>query len=125
MKQETKFYEFNQNNSGGFFDVDENVCNYVIIEASSADEAIRKLRPMIANQSESCPCCGERWSLDYYDVIDFSDKFESIEDYMQHIADEQWGVWTEPLARIFYKDGSKKEIYSSRQMLINNHTPSE
>jgi len=29
----TNFYEFNQNNSGGYFDVDENVCHRVIIEA--------------------------------------------------------------------------------------------
>lgn len=58
---ETKFYEFTQNNSGGSFDVDENVCHRVIIEATSEEDAIIKFKPMILNQSGSCPCCGDRW----------------------------------------------------------------
>jgi len=63
---ETKFYEFNQNNSGGIFDVDENVCNRVIIEAIDAKHAQSLFEPMIENQTGSCPCCGDRWSS-YYD----------------------------------------------------------
>jgi hypothetical protein len=59
----SKFYHFNQNNSGGYFDVDDNVCEHVFIEAYSEDEAIEKLKPMIENQSASCDCCGDRWSL--------------------------------------------------------------
>ena len=58
-----KFYEFNQNNSGGFFDVDKNVCHTVIIEADNEKEALSIFEPMIENQSYSCPCCGDRWSL--------------------------------------------------------------
>ena len=60
---ETKFYEFSQNNSGGSFDVDENVCHRVIIEAKNENEAIEKFTPMTDNQSGSCPCCGERWYI--------------------------------------------------------------
>lgn len=56
-----KFYEFTQNNSGGYFDVDENVSHRVIIEAETEEEAEEKFRPMIENQSGSCECCGERW----------------------------------------------------------------
>jgi hypothetical protein len=59
---ETKFYEFNQNNSGGSFDVDENVCHRVIIEAIDTNHARSIFEPMIENQSSSCPCCGDRWS---------------------------------------------------------------
>lgn len=59
---ETKFYEFNQNNSGGSFDVDENVCHRVIIEAIDANHALAIFEPMIENQSGSCHCCGDRWS---------------------------------------------------------------
>ena len=40
---QTKFYEFNQNNSGGHFDVDENVCHRVIIEAMDEKHAVALL----------------------------------------------------------------------------------
>lgn len=59
-----KFYEFNQNNSGGHFDVDENVCHRVVIEAESASEAESLFEPMILGQSASCSCCGDRWYVD-------------------------------------------------------------
>ena len=60
---DTKFYTFRQNNSGGVFDGPV----YVIVEATSAEEANR-----IAENSEivyfdgcdkgmDCPCCGDRW----------------------------------------------------------------
>jgi len=59
---ETKFFEFRQNNSGGFFEGP--VC--VIIEARTADEA-----DLIAEDNDiyfdgcdkgiDCSCCGDRW----------------------------------------------------------------
>jgi len=67
----SKFYEFSQNNSGGYFDVDDNVTHRVIIEAFSADEARAKIDPMIENQSGSCSCCGDRWSTYYAEEVDF------------------------------------------------------
>lgn len=39
---ELNWYEFTQNNSGGYFVVDKNVCHRMLIEASSFDEAIEK-----------------------------------------------------------------------------------
>lgn len=57
------FYVFDQNNSGGSFDVDKNVCHRVVIEAKSEEEAISKFEPMVENQSGSCSCCGDRWSM--------------------------------------------------------------
>ena len=66
---QTKFYEFTQNNSGGYFDVDENVCHRVIIEAMDEKHAIALFMPMIENQSHSCQCCGDRWSPEYTDEI--------------------------------------------------------
>lgn len=67
MKTETKFYNFNQNNSGGYFVEDDNrgICEEIIIEALSAKEAIEKLKT-IGETMDSfwsyCRCCGERWS---------------------------------------------------------------
>ena len=37
MKTKAKFYTFNQNNSGGHFDVNDRICEYVIIEAIDAN----------------------------------------------------------------------------------------
>lgn len=70
-KINTKFFEFSQNNSGGYFDVDENVCHRVIIEAIDEDHAQSIIEPMIENQSPSCSCCGDRWSIYYCDEIEF------------------------------------------------------
>ena len=36
----TKFFTFNQNNSGGYFIINDDVAHYLIIEAQNAEEAI-------------------------------------------------------------------------------------
>ena len=91
---ETKFYEFNQNNSGGFFDVDENVCHRVIIEATDAEHAQRIFEPMIENQSYSCSCCGDRWSRydpDEIELSEWKEKGYSIGVYSHYKgAEERW-----------------------------------
>lgn len=75
MKKQTKtkFYLFDQNNSGGFFDVNENVCHRVVIEAADESQAQSIFAPMIKDQSASCPCCGDRWSPEYADEIDLDE----------------------------------------------------
>lgn len=108
--KKTKFYEFKQNNSGGFFDVDKNVCHRVVIEAHNKTEAIKKFLPMIKKQSPSCSCCGDRWYPDYPVEIVFKKQgFDTIDDYYQFMANN-YG-WTKPDARIHYLDGKKKEIF--------------
>lgn len=70
---ETKFYNFNQNNSGGYFDDDENVSQFVIIEAHSPKEANTIAETMGiyfdgCDKGVDCECCGDRWGeLDEYD----------------------------------------------------------
>ena len=56
------YYTFSQNNSGGFFIVNKDVGEYLIIEASTEEEAIIKMREITKNHSKFCKCCGERWS---------------------------------------------------------------
>ena len=65
-KGETRFYHFRQNNSGGYFDENNNVCINVFIEAHSDSEA-----NLLADnfgiyfdgceQGIDCSCCGDRW----------------------------------------------------------------
>lgn len=60
------FYTYRQNNSGGFFIIDDEVNVYVIIEAASAAEAdsIAQDKGIYFDGCESgmdCSCCGDRW----------------------------------------------------------------
>ena len=171
----TKFYEFNQNNSGGGFDVDDKVCHRLFIEATSLDEAISKAENLGCywngvDNGMDCECCGDRWyeSSSHVDleeinkrwkgyevseylsdrgkkeisdedaILEFVSMYEgsewlvapkidspygtrrvsgkiklvSIEQYAQLMAD-LYG-WTKPDCRIFYHDGSVKDVYSKK-----------
>ena len=72
INQEPKFYTYRQNNSGGYFDVDDNVCMYVIIEARSAEHA-NEIAKNIGiyfdgcSKGIDCSCCGDRWSEQWED----------------------------------------------------------
>ena len=64
----TKFYTFNQNNSGGSFVYDEKrgISEWVIIEAKSSTEANDIAKDIGIyfdgiSEGKDCPCCGDRW----------------------------------------------------------------
>ena len=170
---ESKFYEFSQNNSGGSFVTDSNLCHRLFIEADSEEEAISKAEDLGCywngvDEGYDCECCGDRWypSGDAVDLDNMNKRWggyevaewltekkdasisnetaisnlksrysgsswltepivenkygsrrvvgkirlDSVEQYAQVMAD-LFG-WTKPDCRIFYKDGSKKDIYS-------------
>ena len=61
-----KFYEFDQNNSGGSHSVDSNLCHRLIIEAMNENEACDIAEGMGVyfngcDDGMDCPCCGDRW----------------------------------------------------------------
>ena len=69
------FYEFDQNNSGGVFITDNNLCHRLYIEADSIDEAISKAEELGCywdgvTKGLDCPCCGDRW-YQPYESLDF------------------------------------------------------
>lgn len=121
------FYEFNQNNSGGSFDEDENICHRLLIEAENVEQATKKALALgvyfngVAEGCD-CSCCGDRWHEIWGDDdhLEFPIEFQNwrtdepvilndIVEYAQYYADE-YG-WTTPDARIFYADGTTKEIF--------------
>jgi hypothetical protein len=64
----TKFYSFNQNNSGGSFSNSdkEGISEYVIIEALNAENANNKAEELGiyfngCDDGRDCDCCGDRW----------------------------------------------------------------
>lgn len=161
------FYNFDQNNSYGYFVVDEKVCHRLLIEADNEEEAVSKAEELGCywngvDNGVDCPCCGDRWSRYFLEPIDiekytekgypvsvydniyrdtvaewnrkygkyecvvapqfettFSSRayvgrirFKDVEEYAQFLADE-YG-WTVPDARVYYKNGVVKEIFSSK-----------
>jgi len=65
--EKTKFYKFDQNNTGGSFVVNKKLTHNVIVEAKSIKEAtqIGKRMGIYFNGCDDdidCPCCGDRWS---------------------------------------------------------------
>lgn len=73
----TNFYQFRQNNSGGNFQVDHQVCHRLIIEAYSETHAISKAESLgcywdgVSNGID-CSCCGDRW-YPFADVINLDE----------------------------------------------------
>lgn len=124
----TLFYKFDQNNSGGAFDIDDKVCHRVIIEADTIDEAIDKAEELGiyfngVDKGIDCECCGDRWYVPMDDVMSgiwefnprttIEEMFGDIETYAQYLADE-YG-WTIPDARIYYKNGEVIEIFAKEE----------
>ena len=107
----TKFYTFNQNNSGGYFVTDDTngVCETVIIEALSPNDAWYKLQKIGekvgSKMFDYCPCCGERWS----DYMDESDGKEHPEIYGVNVEKAEVGLFRNK-AFVHYFDGSIKEF---------------
>ena len=108
----TKFYQFSQNNSGGFFKNDHKsgIAEYVIIEASSAKQA-NKLAESIGIYFDGCVlgvdcgCCGDRW----YSVD------ESDGDAVPTIYGESIAEWVEnetviPKGYVHYLNGTLKKF---------------
>ena len=72
IAESMKWFEFSQNNSGGYFIDNDDVCETVFIQARSAYEALNMAKFLFEPYSEYCGCCGERWSY-YVDDSDGTD----------------------------------------------------
>jgi hypothetical protein len=64
--EQTKFFEYRQNNSGGSFDIDDNLTVRVIVEAKDQEQAIQIGENLGiyfdgCDKDMDCPCCGDRW----------------------------------------------------------------
>lgn len=75
----TKWYKYSQNNSGGYFEIDENLDRCVFIEETSIENANKKAENIGiyfdgVQKDLDCKCCGDRW----HPVVEF-DSFEENE----------------------------------------------
>lgn len=111
------WYRYNQNNSGGTFDEDENLCQEIFIEAADAEEANAKAQTLGVyfdgcETERDCPCCGDRWYRAYAPETfplkwDNDTSFASIEEYADFLTNGlAWRIqWTSVSVRLFYADG--------------------
>lgn len=88
LSSENKFFLYHQNNSGGYFDQNENVDVNVIIEAKSEYESDRIAEDIGiyfngVMDDIDCDCCGDRWH-------DSPDYFDTIEEALEHTY-TMWG----------------------------------
>lgn len=67
------WYEFDQNNSGGYFERDDFVSDLVYVQAMNPQQAEEMMRELIdkADAWNYCDCCGVRWS--FWDVKGFNE----------------------------------------------------
>jgi hypothetical protein len=65
------WYEFDQNNSGGYYERGDFVADVVFVQAMNVDQAFAIMQDMIDKDDARywCECCGERWS--FYDLEGF------------------------------------------------------
>jgi len=101
------FYEYDQNNSGGGFIVNDDVTYNVFIEADSREEADRRAEEIGIyfddNFDVDCECCGTRWSYAYSGEETPMIYGKPVEEY-----DEIWANDGEAYAYVYYKDGTKR-----------------
>lgn len=103
----TKFFTFSQNNSGGYFIINDDVASYLIIEAQNAQEAIDKMLDITRDYSEYCSCCGERWC----DWMDDSDGTAEPMVYGKNVKKESPDRLFSSSTIIYYYDGTKEKLW--------------
>ena len=114
MTNETRFFTFGQNNSGGVFNLTDDVTHWVIIEAGEATEANAKLEHLggYFNGCESgrdCDCCGDRWSAQWEEDAGEPEPLIYGQTPAEYIADTSF-LWM-PEGKevvIHYADGRKE-----------------
>ena len=114
------FYHFNQNNSGGWYHNNKDLCHHVIIEAENAAEA-NELAESIGiyfngvEDNLDCSCCGDRWCP----VWGQGDDEPLI--YGTRPAAAYTEYFAEPgevFCRVFYLDGNVAEFRKPAPFLI-------
>lgn len=108
----TNWYLFSQNNSGGSFIVDDDVSEYVFIQANTGKEAeIKALEIGIyfngVEDGSDCECCGDRWyggSECNFPMSWGTEKLRTINDYIKTLSSSRYNSSSKSF-RVYYADG--------------------
>lgn len=100
----TKFLTMHQNNSGGYFIINDDVKHHVIIEGYDLWQIESIANNVLADYREYCSCCGVRWNR-YFDDEDLTEEplvyDRSVYDYGSNREEE---------VIIYYLDGTKEVV---------------
>lgn len=124
------WYKYRQNNSGGRFDIDDDVSVHVLIQAEDKYAANRKAEEVGiyfegCSQGRDCDCCGDRWdeawdALEEFSVYRWKDgqttkTYDSVLDYAQALADEDdWAGKQHSVVVYFAIKGAKTKFWNSK-----------
>ncbi len=107
-----KFYVFHQNNSGGSYEITDDLACEVIIEATSGDDANRRAKKIgiYFDGCESgidCDCCGDRW----YETDD-NEGTDTPRIYGESVLDYEplYGKGNKAYCVIHYMDGRRVRL---------------
>lgn len=112
-----KFFLFDQNNSGGLYELNDSLTHYVFIEAASANEANAIAESIGIEFGVGCPCCGDRWNPVFDDDGMVSPLIynRSVEQY-----DFNWSITAgDTYCRIYYLSGIVKEFIRQDPVAIS------
>lgn len=100
---EVKYYDLDQNNSGGYLMYDEyaGIGAHVIIEATSEEQATALAGDIVSDYSAYCECCGDRWSLGYWSYS----TYDTVQDAVGGMYDYE-GADEKHTTFVHYLDGS-------------------
>jgi hypothetical protein len=111
MTNNIPWFLFLQNNSGGSFRTNANVCRRVYIQAETPDLANARAESVdiyfdgVASGVD-CKCCGCRWHrVGQYDRVTFGEHVTDIVKQVQNDVNDAWDSWTDPIAILHYADG--------------------
>ena len=109
-EKQAKYFHFSQNNSGGGFDIDDNVAHHVIVQAHTAEEANRRAEDIGiyfdgCNYGRDCSCCGDRWSRQW--ANDTGDETPLIYSKPPETYDDMFTKTGQPVCHVYHLDGSK------------------
>lgn len=121
------WFEYRQNNSGGSFAVNNDVSNYVYIQAESTEAANAKAEEVGiyfdgCEKGWDCDCCGDRWypshgpmdELKVYDWKEPPQEYDNICDFAQAAADkDMWAAKGLPSVIVYFADGLVKHFHKT------------
>jgi|688.fasta_scaffold1316876_1 hypothetical protein len=106
-----KWFHYSQNNSGGYFIVDDDVAEDVYIQAPNAAEATERAEALFEPHSQYCECCGPRWSTGW---VDDSDGYDVPTNYGTPVTQLTAGHYRKK-GRLHYYDGRVETVMYAQQ----------
>lgn len=106
----TKFFCSTQNDSGGYYllNEEEGIGHYIIVEGIDKEHIRSRLEKIIENFSDYCLCCGERWDTYILDT-DLEDTPCVWNTSVEKLKENMQG--NDKIVYVHFIDGTLKKFY--------------